>query len=811
MVPRGLVVCIALGLAGCSLNVTVDGHFKCDDADPCPSGQACVNDVCQLNGTSPPAATCVGELGAGVSHACAIRDDGTAWCWGNNNFGQLGDGTTTARTAPVQVTAPKLPTFTAIAGGLEHTCAVGADKTVWCWGHNNEGQLGNGSTSDEHTPVQVAGITAATAIAAGDRHSCAIDGGAVACWGDNGLGQLGDGSQPSGPDSHQTQPVMTKLAAGVSMLAAGGDATCAITSDQIAECWGNGGQGQLGTGTATVIQSTPTPMALPKADALARAVALGDNFGCALTTNGNVYCSGDYEANQIGPVLGFPANQQPSLVQIPLAGPVTALVAGDELACAIDDKKQMWCWGADRYGQLADANVCDGEFDLQASCNRAYPTLTTFSDVTAAVAGHGFVCAITGDGLQCMGDNGLGQLGNGERSSNPEPQAVRGLTGVSALALGESFSCALHGDGSVACWGRNNHGQLGDGSRDPRDKPVGVLGVQGATQVVAGEGHACALVGGGNVVCWGRNEHGQLGDGTTSEHGVPRKVITDVASRAPLAGATQIAAGKTHTCAVLEDGTAMCWGENSADQLGGDAAAFNDHLTPVTATLGNGMALPKMSAIAAGDLHTCAIDATQQLWCWGSNAVGQTGLVNGSDCLNGLQTPAKVNIPGNLAVVEIVASELSTCARTIDNQVWCWGADGDGELGGNPTSRACAPDKVNGLAAASQIAIGNQHVCALLAGSDNPVCWARNCRGQVGAETYTSVLHANAYSLYTAPTAVQPLVGVQAIAAGAYHTCALLADGSVKCWGDDGDGELGDGAGRAPSPVAPTLTCPTPQ
>ena len=76
MVPRGLVVCIALGLAGCSLNVTVDGHFKCDDANPCPSGQACVNDVCELPGTSPPAAACVRELGAGASHACAIRDDG---------------------------------------------------------------------------------------------------------------------------------------------------------------------------------------------------------------------------------------------------------------------------------------------------------------------------------------------------------------------------------------------------------------------------------------------------------------------------------------------------------------------------------------------------------------------------------------------------------------------------------------------------------------------------------------------------------------------------------------------------------------
>jgi alpha-tubulin suppressor-like RCC1 family protein len=167
-----------------------------------------------------------------------------------------------------------------------------------------------------------------------------------------------------------------------------------------------------------------------------------------------------------------------------------------------------------------------------------------------------------------------------------------------------------------------------------------------------------------------------------------------------------------------------------------------------------------------------------------------------------------VTIPGGLAVSDVVASEFTTCARTIDNQVWCWGADIDSQLGGDPTSRVCAPTKVNGLAAASQIAMGTEHSCALLTGSGNPVCWARNCRGQVGAETYTSVLHATPYSLYTAPSPVQGLAGVKAIAAGAYHACALLGDGSVKCWGDDGDGELGDGGARATSPVTVALPCP---
>src|ERR1700755_307927 len=127
MIARGLVLCVVLGLAGCSLKVDYTGTtFKCDANGACPDGYACVNDQCILDGTAAPPATCTTAVGAGVSHACAIRTDGTAWCWGANNAGQLGDGSTTDRTSPVQATAPDLPKLTAIAGGLAHTCALGA-------------------------------------------------------------------------------------------------------------------------------------------------------------------------------------------------------------------------------------------------------------------------------------------------------------------------------------------------------------------------------------------------------------------------------------------------------------------------------------------------------------------------------------------------------------------------------------------------------------------------------------------------------------------------------------------------------------
>ena len=234
---------VLCALSACSLNVDYTGTlFACDPDGACPAHYVCQDMRCVP--TEPAPAACAIAVGAGDGHSCAIRKDGTAWCWGNNDFGQLGDGTTTDRTVPVAVAGTGLPRFQAIAGGDEHTCALGVDGSVWCWGHNNAFQLGNGM-SDFHTPVAVSNLSDAIAIASGAAHTCAIRADhSVVCWGNNDDGQIGNGA-----NNNQSAPSPIDSLHGVTAIAAGGDATCAVDGNQQLWCWGDNQHGQLGDGT----------------------------------------------------------------------------------------------------------------------------------------------------------------------------------------------------------------------------------------------------------------------------------------------------------------------------------------------------------------------------------------------------------------------------------------------------------------------------------------------------------------------------------------------------------------------------------
>ncbi|MBI4700605.1 MAG: hypothetical protein HY744_05490 [Deltaproteobacteria bacterium] len=185
-------------------------------------------------------------VATGGYHTCAVKKDGTLWCWGRNADGELGDGTTQSKSSPVQVSALGTSALAVAAGGY-HTCAVKAGGTLWCWGNNEYGQLGDGTTQDETSPVQVSVLgTSALAVAGGQAHTCAVKaGGTLWCWGRNANGQLGDGTTQD-----KTSPVQVP-ALGTSALAvaAGNDHTCAVKAGGTLWCWGNNEYGQLGDGT----------------------------------------------------------------------------------------------------------------------------------------------------------------------------------------------------------------------------------------------------------------------------------------------------------------------------------------------------------------------------------------------------------------------------------------------------------------------------------------------------------------------------------------------------------------------------------
>ena len=339
-------------------------------------------------------------------HVCAVTSAGSVVCWGNNQNGQLGNGTTKDSLVPVQALSSEM---VAVAAGYFHTCALGANGNVWCWGH--AGTLGNGgSGSDSPNPVSVVGVgSKARALAAGDGHTCAITETGVMCWGSNYHGELGNGFTT---DAMLPVPVFG-LGSDVAAIAAGAMHTCAATATGNVLCWGSNAWGQLGDGTTT---ERHTPVAV---SGLSNVVALaaGELHTCALTAGGTAFCWGANGGGQVGD-----GTQGTTPVFVPatvsgLSSGVAAIGAGLDFTCAVTSVGAAFCWG-DNYGrQLGDNS--DAEYRLVPS-----PVFGLSSGVLAIAGGDVHACALTtaGAGL-CWGSLALG---NASTTYSPVPIGVTG-------------------------------------------------------------------------------------------------------------------------------------------------------------------------------------------------------------------------------------------------------------------------------------------------------------------------------------------------------------------------------------------------
>jgi alpha-tubulin suppressor-like RCC1 family protein len=544
------------------------------------------------------------SIASGRAHTCALTSGGGVKCWGDNGSGQLGDGTTDGRRIPVDVSG-LTSGVTAIAGGGAHTCALTSGGGVKCWGWNDSGQLGDGTTNERHAPVDVSGLTSGvTAIAAGASHTCALtSGGGVKCWGANGSGQLGDGT--SSDETGRSTPVdVSGLASGVQAIAAGGAHTCALTSGGGVKCWGRNEFGQLGDGTRTERHKPVGVSGLAKG---VKAVAAGGAHTCALTSAGGVKCWGTNGSGQLGD--GTTTDHPTPVAVSRLTKGVKAVAAGARHTCALTSAGGVKCWGWNGVGGLGDGTTRDRSTPVAVS------RLT--KGVKAIAAGEEHTCALTsGGGVKCWGWNAAGQLGDGTAlNERHKPVAVSGLArGVKAIAAGFMHTCALTSTGGVKCWGWNDSGQLGNGTTKERHKPVAVTGLAKRVKAIAaGDAHTCALTSAGGVKCWGDNGSGQLGDGTTKERHKP------VAVSGLAKGVKAIAAGGGHTCALTSGGGVKCWGENGSGQLGDGTTARR-----LTAVAVSGLA-KGVKAIAAGGGHTCALTSGGRIKCWGDNDDGQLG------------------------------------------------------------------------------------------------------------------------------------------------------------------------------------------
>lgn len=286
-------------------------------------------------------------VAAGGFHACALTTAGGVKCWGFGEAG-LGDGTQLAHSFPVDVTGLDSG-VAAIAAGQHYTCALMRTGGVKCWGRNLHGQLGDGTTTDRSVPVDVSGLASGViALAASSNHTCALmnDGG-VRCWGANSFGQLGDGTL-----SESTVPVAVSGLAGVSAIAAGIGHTCALTSGGSVKCWGLNQLGQLGDGTTL---SRPMPVDVAGLNAGVVAIAAGAFTTCAGTSGGGLKCWGDNTYGQVGD--GTTAHRSAPTSVIGVSSLVTAIAMGDTHNCAVFTSGAVVCWGRNQYGQLGDGTV----------------------------------------------------------------------------------------------------------------------------------------------------------------------------------------------------------------------------------------------------------------------------------------------------------------------------------------------------------------------------------------------------------------------------------------------------------------------
>ncbi len=335
---------------------------------------------------------------------CALKSDGTVWCWGNNVAGKLGDGTTTNRNRPVQVSG--LTGVASVEAGYDFSCALKSDGTVWCWGSNGNGQLGNGTTTSSSTPVQVTGLTGVTQVGVGYNHACAVKADrTLACWGWNVLQMLGDGTTTS-----RSTPISVSGITTAVEVRGGPYTTCVLLSNQTVTCWGtndHGQQGRSGGGGST--KTSPTGLS---------GVTLLSKFKgqhtCAKLTDDTVKCWGMNDHGQVG--IGNQTNQFSPVVIPELTG-VTSISGNNHTSCAVKADNTVLCWG---WG-------------------------------------------------------GWNQLGNGSTSDKFIPTAVPNVTGVTQISAGYTHTCALLNDTSIKCWGKNDFGELGDGTTTSRSLAVSVM------------------------------------------------------------------------------------------------------------------------------------------------------------------------------------------------------------------------------------------------------------------------------------------------------------------------------------------------
>jgi alpha-tubulin suppressor-like RCC1 family protein len=766
------------------------------------------------------------KIGTAKDSSAAIRVDNTMWAWGNNAIGQVGDGTTINKSSPVQLggvlSVVQGDSFTAVGGAYYAGYAIRADnKTLWAWGSNFAGQLGVGDQVDRSSPTQVQlQYQSWKAIAVSGDGTLAISAinGSLWGWGPNTVGFLGDGTTVS-----KSSPVLVNSNSWKS-VAAGASHASLLKSDGTLWVVGLNGNGQLGLGDA-VSRSSFTQVGLLSNWT---SVSAGGTSTFATNTSGDMYAMGDAQAtaqgtnasNYSSPVrigiwksswkiitsginfsIGIRATdsslwswginasgQVGDGTTIDKSIPVLidnskswiSVTAGSQYAAAVASNGTLWTWGSNSVGQLGQGDTI----------NRSSPTqVGTLSNWTFVAAGMGstFTHALNSSGqMYVIGSTQGAQVGDGSFPTNNQVSSpVRIGTKPSSwkmAATGQTAALAISGDSTLWGWGVNTYGPLGTGDTLLRSVPT-QIGTSSwtfiASSISGGGGSAAGIDINGRLFVWGYNASGQVGDGTTVDKSSPVLVQTRDSSW------KTISTGYFHSLAISAvDSSLWAWGTNNYGAVGDGTTIAKSSPIQIDSS-------QSWSQVWATYLSSMAITTTGKLYSWGYNSAGQLGQGDTIDRSSPTQVGTATSWK-NLPRDGGIQSQCPAFATDTSDNLWGWGPNGVGQLGDNTTVSKSSPVSVAIGRGFSQISVGAAHAAGIFSSPANLLgllsTWGQNTYGQLG--TGTTVNRSNALSGYVLGASSYSCTWVSA---GSSHTHFI--DTTSKLWatGYNVIGQLGDG------------------
>ncbi len=807
---------------------------------------------------TPMAGKNITQISAGGSfndgHSLARASDGTVYAWGRGVYGQLGNGTTTDSNVPVAVKTVGTPmaakTITQISAGAGHSLALASDGTVYAWGQNTYGQLGNNVTTNSSSPVAVQTTGTPMAgksivnIAAGGYHSLALaDDGTVYAWGYNPTGQLGNGATVDSRTPVAVKATGTPMAGkNIIKIAAGVHNSLALASDGTVYTWGRGEFGQLGNGTTTdsnipvAVKTVGTPMA----SKTIIGISGGPAYMLAVDSNGKVYGWGRNANGQLGS-LSHTDSSVPVASQIPAGKSIIQVSAGGwdgSHSLALTHDNIVYGRGRNSNGQLGNNSTSDSlaavvaqlnlmdtpstptqvvveSGNAKATISWQSPVVTggksivgyvlryrtigavdwTTVDVAATVTSHA-ITGLTNDQIYQTQVAAKTTAGTGDFSNvvlatphakptitnvSPAIGPVAGgqnvtITGTNFMpkgkkivqtANGNGYSLALASDGTVYAWGLNGSGQLGDGTITHSSTPVAVKTIgtpmEGKTivEIAAGASHSLALASDGKIYVWGGNAYGQFGNGVTTTSSVVPVAVKTVGTPMDNKKIIQIHAGYYHSLALASDGTVYAWGQNTYGQLGNNTM-INANAPVSVQTIGTPMAGKIIIQLAAGNSQSVALASDGTIYAWGWNMYGQLG--NGTTV--DTRIPVAVKVTGTpmagKVIAQVAASNAHTLAVASDGTVYDWGWNQYGQLGNNTTTNSSVPVAVQTTGTPmvgkviSQVTSGGSANSLALASDGTMYTWGWSQHGQLGNGTIGTDAKTPLAVSTTPPSALAP-------------------------------------------------------